>query len=157
MDGACQAVLNVVYENPEKFVSWPTTSLLLWDGATRVRYHQYPDAIAERLRKAGITPNTLSNGPAICSFLLAGGLRPLRETGEQWPIHHIYDGKFPHSKKADTAIAVRDGRYFTEAGGLVALHPIAHACAHEFSEFAWWLRGEAFRRFKFDPDRVFEQ
>jgi hypothetical protein len=103
----------------------------------------------------GITPDTRSNGPAICSFLLAGGIRPRREDGQGWNIHHIYDGNFPHPKKMSTTHAVSEGQYFTEAAGLVALHPIAHAVVDEFFEFAWWLRKEAYSRFGFDPDSVF--
>ena len=158
MTTAYETALDLIYQNQTTFVSWPKRQLLLLPGVTReTRYHQYPTAVILRLRNAGITPDRRNNGPAICSFLLAGGVRPLRETGQGWHIHHIYDGKFLHPKKTATTHAVRDGQYFTEAAGLVALHPIANALADEFSEFAWWLRKEAFRRFGFDPDCVFEE
>ncbi len=156
MNTIYQTVLKLIYRNPETFVSWPQRQLLLLPGITReTKYHQYPIAVKQQLLNAGITPDGRSNGPAICSFLLAGGIRPLRETEKGWNIHHIYDGKFHHPSKAVTAHAIKDGRYFTEAAGLVALHPIADAMADEFSEFAWWLREEAFNRFGFDPDQVF--
>jgi hypothetical protein len=157
MNSIYQTALNLIYENPAMFVSWPKRQLLLLPGVTReTRYHQYPTTVIQQLRNAGITPDGRSNGPAICSFLLAGGVRQLRETGQRWHIHHIYDGKFLHPNKTATTHAVRDGQYFTEAAGLVALHPVANALADEFLEFAWWLRKEAFRRFGFDPDHVFQ-
>jgi hypothetical protein len=110
-----------------------------------------------QLLKAGITPDSRSNGPAICSFLLAGGIRPVRETGKGWNIHHLYDGKFPFDKNRVTTHAVKDGGYFTEAAGLVALHPLADAMADEFCDFAWWLRRGAYDKFGFDPDCVFKE
>lgn len=155
MDSTYQTVLNLIYKKPAMFVSWPKRKLLLLPGVTRILQHQYPPDVKRQLRDAGITPNGLSNGPAICSFLLAEGVRPLRETGKGWNIHHIYDGKFSHPKSATTTHAIKDGQYFTEAAGLVALHPVADAVADEFSEFAWWLREEAYKRFGFDPDNVF--
>lgn len=156
MNTSYQSVLNFIYRNPTEYVSWPRRSLLLLPGATReTKYHQYPDGTKEQLRNAGITPDTRSNGPAICSFLLAGGVCPVRQTGKGWNVHHIYDGKFPFGNKSTTTHAVKDGKYFTQAAGLVALHPIADAAADEFAEFAWWLRKEAFDRFGFDPDGVF--
>lgn len=158
MNNAFKTALNLIYENPAMFVSWPKRQLLLLPGVTReTRYHQYPTTVKQQLRNAGIPIDGRSNGPAICSFLLAGGVRPMREIGQGWHIHHIYDGKFLHPKKTATTHAIRDGQYFTEAAGLVALHPIANALADEFSEFAWWLREGAFKRFGFDPDHVFEE
>ena len=72
----------------------------------------------------------------------------------QWSIHHVYDGKFPAPGRRTTH-AVKEGRYFTEAAGLVAIHPIADVLADEVPYFAWLLRREAFERFGFDPDDVF--
>ena len=151
-----QSVCDIVQANADEFISWPSESLVLLPGVARnVRYHQYPDAVAARLQAAGIRPNTLSNGPAICAFLLAGGVRPMRNTGTGWHIHHIYDGRFSHPGRETTTHAVQDGRYFTASAGLVAMHPISDAMAHEYSDFAWWLRRQAFERFDFDPDGVF--
>jgi hypothetical protein len=156
MDIIYSSIMNKICENPSAFISWPQRPLLLLPGVTReTKYHQYPPEVMHQLRSAGISPDRRSNGPAICSFLLAGGVRPLRETGNGWNIHHLYDGKFPHADNTTITHAVRDGRYFTEAAGLVALHPIADAMADEFADFAWFLRREAFNRFRFDPDRVF--
>jgi len=149
-------IMEIVRENSPSFISWPERPLLLLPGVTReINYHQYPAEVRQQLREAGITPDSRNNGPAICSFLLAGGVRPLRQTGKGWNIHHVYDGKFPYVNRTTTTHAINDGRYFTEAAGLVALHPLAHAMADEFAEFAWWLRREAYKRFGFDPDRIF--
>jgi len=150
-----QLILEIIYQSPSEFISWPNRKLLLLPGAIRKNYHRYPESIRQQLIEAHITPDSRSNGPAICSFLLAGGIRPLREDGKGWNIHHIYDGKFPINDNMLTLRAVANDQYFTEAAGLVALHPIAHAVADEFYEFAWWLRKEAFDRFGFDPDKVF--
>lgn len=156
MNTKYQSVLDIIYQNPSEFVSWPKKKLLLLPGAIREKYHQYPESIKQQLRESHITPDSRSNGPAICSFLLADGVRPLRDDGNGWNIHHIYDGKFPFHNKMLTLHAIAEGQYFTEAAGLVALHPIAHAAADEFYDFAWWLRKEAFNRFGFDPDKVFK-
>jgi hypothetical protein len=89
------------------------------------------------------------------AFLLAGGERPNRNNGKGWPIHHIYDGQFPMPPKMSSVKAVRHSDYFTEAAGLVAIHPLADGLASESPYFTWLLRHEAFARFGFDPDDVF--
>jgi hypothetical protein len=105
---------------------------------------------------AQIKADARSNGPAIMDFLLSGGKRPLRRSpGRQWSVHHIYDGKFPAPGRLITAHAVKDKRLFTHSAGLVAVHPLADALADEVPYFAWLLRLEAYKRFRFDPDRVF--
>ncbi len=152
-----QLIIQTIKENPEDFIQWPKQPLLLLPDVVRIKYHQYPDNIKQLLKKSGITPDSRSNGPAICSFLLAGGLRPVRCTGKGWSIHHIYDGKFPFGGRTTSTHAVKNGKYFTESAGLVALHPIADAIADEYSNFAWYLREKAFKRFGFDPDNVFKQ
>jgi hypothetical protein len=157
MDMNYEKIVKIVRENPLVFISWPKRPLLLLPGVTRdAKYHQYPVEVKQHLLKAGIVPDSRSNGPAVCSFLLAGGVRPVRQTGKGWNIHHLYDGKFPYNNNKTTIHAVKDGRFFTEAAGLVALHPLADAMADEFADFAWWLRREAYDRFGFDPDGVFE-
>jgi hypothetical protein len=109
-----------------------------------------------KLKKAGITVDSRSNGPAVMAYRLAGGERPKRRDGKQcWNIHHLYDGRFPANDVGKTLHAVKDGKHFTQAAGLVAIHPIAHACAEEYFWFAWQLRREAFLRFGYDPDGVF--
>jgi hypothetical protein len=70
-------------------------------------------------------------------------------------VHHIYDGLHPAPGRRESVRAVTSGDYFTEAAGLVAVHPVADALASEVPSFAWFLREEAFRRFGFDPDGVF--
>jgi len=89
------------------------------------------------------------------AFQYAGGERPLRHNGKGWAIHHVYDGQFPAPERTSSVRAVVEGNYFTEAAGLVAIHPLADGLATESSYFAWLLRHEAFVRFRFDPDNVF--
>lgn len=145
-----------VWSDRDTFIRWPKQSLVFKPGAVRINYHNYSQQEKQRLKEAGIKPDSRSNGPAIVAFLLAGGERPKRVCQKrEWSIHHIYDGKYPWHGEATTTHAVKDGRYFTEAAGLVAVHPIADALADEVPYFAWLLRFEAFLRFGFDPDNVF--
>ncbi len=149
-------VADQIWACRQLFICWPKRALLFMPGTTRVRYHQYTDEQMWTLHEAGINPDTRSNGPAIMAYLLAGGKRPERVSpGRKWSIHHIYDGKFPWPERASTTHSVRDGLCFTEAAGLVAVHPIADALADEVPYFAWLLRQEAFERFGFDPDIIF--
>ena len=53
--------------------------------------------------------------------------------------------------------AVKNGKHFTQAAGLVAVHPIAESLKDEYFHFAWLLRREAFLRFGYDPDAVFSE
>jgi hypothetical protein len=108
------------------FISWPIMRLLLLPGVTRnTKYHQYPDSIQQQLRDSGIYPARRSNYLTICSFLLAGGIRPMRENGKGWHVHHVYDGNFSYLNRGSTIHVVLEGQYFTEAAGLVALQPVA--------------------------------
>ncbi len=154
-----EAVLEIaesVWTQREAFICWPERELLLMSGTVRESYHKYPADVRAKLEAAKVPVDTRSNGPAISAFKLAGGERPKRHGGRrEWSVHHIYDGKFPAPGRTTTTHAVKDGRYFTHSGGLVAVHPIADALADEVPYFAWLLRAEAFRRFKFDPDNVF--
>jgi hypothetical protein len=150
-------VADDVWNQRELYVRWPQRAGCFWPGCTRqIKYHVYTAAQVALLRAAGIALDTRSNGPAIMAYLSAGGERPARETpGRKWSIHHVYDGKFPAPGRTTTVRAVNDGRYFTEAAGLVAVHPIADTLADEVPYFAWWLRREAFNKFGFDPDGGF--
>ena len=149
-------IINGVWEHRTEFVKWPAKARLLWEGRVRARYHTYPDEIKRELKERGIAIDSRSNGPAIMSFLLAGGKRPKRaDSTKGWAIHHIYNGKFPFTKGGKTLHAVKDGNHFTQSAGLVAIHPIAHALADEYFHFVWLLRNESFLRFNYDPDRVF--
>lgn len=151
-------VIDYVWNNRNLYVKWPRQALLFGPEMLRdKKFHVFSEGQKQSLKVAGIRPDTRSNGPAIMSFLLAGGERPWRaNSNKQWSIHHIYDGNFPAPGMHMTTRAVIDSRYFTEAAGLVAIHPIADALACEFAYFAWLLRCEAFVRFKFDPDDVFD-
>ena len=140
----------------KKFVQWPQRAELLMPGVVRIGYHVYPQSIVTKLRASHIPLDSRSNGPAIASYLLAGGERPSRSVGNQkWPIHHVYDGLFCFPSREKTTWATKEGNHFTQSAGLVAIHPVAEALAHEYSFFAWLLRKESFARFGYDPDRVF--
>jgi hypothetical protein len=152
-------VADDVWANRTDFIRWPLKSLVFMPGVVRgaVEYHQYSAPQKEQMKAAKIAPDGRTNGPAIMAYLLAGGERPMRASGrEGWSIHHIYDGQHFHHAKTSCTRAVTHGDYFTEAAGLVAIHPVADALADELAYFAWLLRYEAYLRFGFDPDGVFE-
>ena len=148
-------IVSEVEEHKADYIKWPAKARLLWPGCFRIRYHQIPDRIKEEARSKGVQVDSRSNGPAIMSFLLAGGKRPKRSNRQGWHIDHIYDGKFPWPTKGRSLHAVKDGNHFTQAAGLVAIHPIAEALKDEYSYVAWRLRHEAFLRYGYDPDQVF--
>jgi len=150
-------IINEVWEHRANYIKWPAKARLLWSGSVRIKYHGIPGRIKEEARSKGIQVDSRSNGPAIMSFLLAGGERPTRSNGQGWHIDHIYDGKFPWLTKITSLHAVKDGKHFTQAAGLVAIHPIAEALKDEYFYFAWVLRYEAFLRFNYDPDNVFSE
>jgi hypothetical protein len=144
------AILSILTD-PEQFFQWPQLGALLWPGCVRTRNdgeHIYPAELITHLERLGIKPDTRTNGPAIVSFLAAGGKRP-NWGNEGWHIHHIFDGTegAPH--------AVHDGNLFTHSAGLVAAHPVAHHLVHQSGLLKWLLRREAFLRFGFDPKRDF--
>lgn len=159
LDVAELHIADYAWKHRERLIRWPIKALLFSPGASRESsrgYHSYSDEQKGQLREARITPDSRSNGPAIMAFRLAGGERPLRSNGrEGWPVHHIYDGQFPGPGKATSVRAVRDGQLFSQAAGLVSIHPVADALADECAYFAWLLRKESFVRFDFDPDGVF--
>ncbi len=144
------AILSICAET-EKFFAWPQVGSLLWPNCVRTAedgQHEYPAELKVLLNRLGLNPDTRTNGPAIVSYLAAGGKRPTCG-GEGWHIHHIYDGidGVPH--------AVRDPNLFTHSARLVAAHPVAHHLAHQSELLKWFLRREAFLRFGFDPMNVF--
>jgi len=150
-------IINEVWHHRTRFVQWPTKAILLWDGCVRVRYHHYPEEIKNKLKSKGIRIDSRSNGPAVMSFLFAGGRRPKRasDSKQEWHVHHVYDGRFPWIDNGDTLHAVQSGKHFTQSAGLVAIHPIAEALADEYFYFAWLLRYESYLKFSYDPDMVF--
>jgi hypothetical protein len=118
-----------VWAQRTNFIRWPKHALLFMPGTTRTNYHKYTAEQKLRLLSARITPDSRSNGPAIMAYRLAGGERPKRVSPRrEWSIHHIYDGKFPWPGFVASTHAVNDGLYFTEAAGLVAVHPIRRSC-----------------------------
>ena len=124
-------IINEIWRHRTEFVQWPIKAVLLWDGCVRVRYHHYPEEIKNKLKTKEIRIDSRSNGPAVMSFLFAGGRRLKRafDPKQEWHIHHIYDGKFPWIDNGDTLHAVQSGKHFTQSAGLVAIHPIAEALA----------------------------
>lgn len=156
-DHKVASLVHQVWDRKDEFICWPSHPLLLMPGCTRdVRFHLYEPHLIAKLRAAHIAIDRRSNGPAIMAYKLAGGQRPMREGGtREWHVHHIYDGKFPAPGRTSSIRAAKRGEHFTEAAGLVAVHPIADALADEVPYFAWLLRGEAYSRFRYDPDGVF--
>jgi len=150
-------VATEVWGRRADYIKWPASARLLWPGCVQTKYHRIPDRIKEEARSKGIQVDSRSNGPAVMSFLLAGGERPRRSNRQGWHVDHIYDGKFPWISKARSLHAVKDGNHFTQAAGLVAIHPIAEALKDEHPHFAWLLRHEAYLRFNYDPDAVFSE
>jgi len=155
LTGSEKKIINEVWGRRADYIRWPARARLLWPGCVRVKYHQIPDGIKEEAASKGVQVDSRSNGPAIMSFLLAGGERPRRSNGQGWHIDHIYDRKFPWPTRGRSLHAVKDGSHFTQAAGLVAIHPVAEALKDECYHFAWLLRREAHLRFNYDPDAVF--
>lgn len=145
------AILSVLTD-PDHFFQWPHVGELLWPGCVRTQNdgeHKYPAELIARLERLELKPDTRTNGPAIISYLVAGGKRPAWR-GEGWHIHHIFDGTEGSPR------AVTDGKLFTHSAGLVAAHPVAHYLAHQSGLLKWLLWREAFLRFGFDPSGAFK-
>ena len=156
LDKELQPILLQVCGNLDYFVRWSHTAELLWKGCYREKYHTYPEELKKQAKQAGLTLNTLSNGPAIVSYVLARGERPKRHAkNSEWTIHHIYFNQFPHFESEKTLHAIKEGNHFTQSAGLVAIHPIADALCDEYPLFSWLLRAKAFQKFGYDPDHVF--
>lgn len=153
-------VVQLIYNSVDEFVTWPKGATLLWEGCDRnrlegvkVKYHKYPNEIK---LQATFPLDRRPNGPAVASFLFAGGIRhPRYGSNNSWSVHHIYSGKFPYINRSNTLHAAYDGKHFTQSAGLVAIHPLADQLADEYPFFSWYLRAISFKRFKYDPDGVF--
>ena len=165
LDNSLNRIANEVWSNKDRFIRWSTRSLLFWaglvrhpDGRRKDCYKFSPKRKA-LLKRANLEEDARNNGPAILAFRLAGGDRPTRVDfpRHHWSIHHIYDGRFPAKDGKSVLHASRDGEHFTQAAGLVALHPLADGLVGDCSFFAWLLRYEAFIRFNYDPDGVFNK
>ena len=145
-----------VWRQKDQYVCWPKHELLFSPVAIRkTGFCTYSREQLAQLKAAGFVADRRSNGPAVMAYLIAKGKRPMRASSNRgWHIHHIYDGKFVAPGKQKTLHAVKDGDHFTQAAGLVAVHPIADALADEVGYFAWLLRREAYKRFGYDPDQV---
>jgi hypothetical protein len=158
-----RSVLKITAGELGSFVEWTPGAILLWPGCDRVpppgkkqRIFSYPPHLGRLAKSMGVNLDTRPNGPAIASFLLAGGKRPKRfGSSNAWSIHHLYSGKFPYRVGEKTIHAAKEGNHFTQSAGLVAAHPVADALVDEFPFFAWFLRAKAYLRCGYDPDRVF--
>jgi hypothetical protein len=156
-------LISLVAREDQFFVRWASKASLLWEDCDRVpesgrrqKYFSFPDVIKLLARGKKVRLDTRANGPAVVSFLLAGGERPKRfGSSNEWSIHHLYSGKFPYAGRTDTTHAAKHGLHFTQSAGLVAVHPVADSLVDEFPCFAWFLRAKAFLRFGYDPDHVF--
>jgi len=158
-------ILTAVVDDLKSFVRWPAKAILLcpgWDRkpspGAKMKYFQYLPHI-QKMAKETAKPFALDgrpNGPAIASFLIAGGERPQRfGSSNGWSIHHLYSSKFPYIDRDKSLHATKEGLHFTQSAGLVAVHPVADAMVDEYPCFTWLLRALAFRRFGYDPDKVF--
>jgi hypothetical protein len=152
-----------IWRQRETYFRWPKEMRIIshdWvrdpDGRRRDCYNYRPE-LAEEIRRAGLRVDRRNNGPAIISFLLAGGERPRRPYPSTWgwTIHHIYDGQHPRIENERVPHAINDPSLFTDSRGLVAVHPVADYIAIHEPLLAWLLRWEAFLRFQFDPMGVF--
>ncbi|MEJ0090655.1 MAG: hypothetical protein WDM80_13050 [Limisphaerales bacterium] len=159
------AATKAIWLNQHAYFKWPKKERVLnqeWiritDPNNRDDLYSYSPNIIQECESAKIPADGRSNGPAIVTFLLSGGARPLREDPPTWgwSIHHIYDGKFPAPHQEGGVLnAVRVAGEFTNSRGLVAAHPVADFVAANSRLLAWLLRWEAFRRFNYDPNRIF--
>ncbi|NOZ40238.1 MAG: hypothetical protein GXP24_08440 [Planctomycetes bacterium] len=162
-DATIRTIVRTVCKKLGRFIQFPERPLLLWQGCDRIKpkgekqkIHLYPEELKSLAKQKKIRLDKRPNGPAIASFLLAEGDRPIRFGSENaWSIHHLYSGKYISPGKERTLHATQDGNHFTQSAGLIAAHPIADAMCDEFPAFAWRLRAESFLRFGYDPDGVF--
>lgn len=160
---SARGILQEVAGQLAEYVRWPQRAELLWNGCDRTRdsaqkqrYHTFPQELKSLAKTTGVTLDGRSNGPAIAAYLIAGGGRPNRFSGNnKWSIHHIYNKKFPYPGRKNTLHAVKESKHFTQSAGLVAIHPIADQMCDEYPFFSWLLRAEAYLRFGYDPDGVF--
>jgi len=158
-----QEIILKIFSNTESLCNFPQKALLLWEGCDRKKpskgkqkYHSFPITIKEQAKQKGIKLDTRGNGPAALAFKLAGGIRPERYgSNNAWTVHHLYSGKFPYLNKENTLHSTQNGLHFTQAAGLVSLHPLLDALADESPAFTWFLRYKTYEKFGYDPDQVF--
>ena len=163
LDNSLNRIASEVWASKDDFIRWPKRSVLFWSGlirhpdGRRKDCYKYSYKHKALLKKVGIDEDARNNGLAILSFRLAGGERPVRSDfpRHHWSIHHIYDGRFPVRTNKKVLHATRSGEHFTQSAGLVALHPLADGLVGDCKYFAWLLRHEAFLRFDYDPDEIF--
>jgi hypothetical protein len=90
--------LEIVANELASFIRWAPEALLLLSDCDRIppagsklKYHSYPEHIRLMAKAKAIILDGRANGPAIASFLLAGGERPSRfGSSNRWSIHHLY-------------------------------------------------------------------
>ncbi len=160
-----QEIILKIFSDLNFLCNFPDKALLLWSECDRKppskgkqKYHSFPEAIKQEAKDKGIYLDSRPNGPAVAAFEFAKGERPERHgSNNKWHIHHLYSGKFPYKDKDSTLHASKECFHFTQAAGLVALHPLADALADESPAFAWLLRYRAYEKFGYDPDQAFSE
>lgn len=153
-------ILKEVGLNLNTYIHFPKTAILLWEGCIRCKSnekHNFPIELKQKLRTKKIPVDSRGNEPAVNAYLYAERKRPnkLGNPKHGWSTHHLYNNKFPYPKQDSTIHAVKDSKHFNQNAGLVAVHPIADAIFEEFDIFAWYVRAQAYLKFGYDPDKVF--
>jgi hypothetical protein len=143
-DSLSNALRTLILTVEDVFV-FSERAVLLWSGCTRKSSHYtYPDGFMAKWkeRRLGAPDYRMHNGPPNSAFKLAGGRKP-----KGWHLDHIYDGLHFWS--------ARNGLHFTQTAGLVAMTPQIHNRRHSDAQISWVLRGVAFRKFGYDPAKIF--
>jgi len=165
LEPSLQEIYLKIFSDIDSLCSFSEKALLLWTTCDRKppskgkqKYHAFTETIKQQAKKRGVVLDSRPNGPAIAAFEFAEGKRPQRHgSNNKWHIHHLYSGKFPYIGKKSTLHATKECLHFTQAAGLVALHPLADALADESPAFTWVLRYKAYEKFGYDPDQVFSE
>lgn len=71
-------VVDYVVGRQAEFVRWPKRGGLFMPAVVRIDYHRYTPEQRLVMTAARVSADSRSNGPAIVSFLPAGGERPAR-------------------------------------------------------------------------------
>jgi hypothetical protein len=117
---------------------------------TRVWKETFGDTRYLKSRKAPRHPEKMS-------FQYAAGISgnwPLSSLRE-WPLRHIYDGRFPFEGKERSLNALQHGYHFSQTAGHVVLHPMIAHLWKRCGAIAKSLRARAFVEFGYDPDEYF--
>ncbi len=99
---------------------------------------------------------------AAAAFRFAGGTIPQMPYAGGWSLRHLYDGTFDHYDEEhfygagqQRINALQDHRHFTQAAGMVAVHPVVNQLWPIYPWIVYTLRARAAVTLHYDPDRVF--